>query len=65
MEAGEYGLTRRTFRRAPSRGGRRRRAAVDFVVQRFFRVFLFNFFFLRTHTACRKHEAHLPHLPLY
>ena len=43
MEAGEYGLTRGMFRRAPSRGGRGRRAAVDFVVccgwGGFFRVF--------------------------
>ena len=31
-EACEYGLTRGTFRRTPSRGGRSRRAAVDFVV---------------------------------
>ena len=28
-----------------------------------FRVF-FSFFFLRTHTACCKYEAGLPHLPL-
>ena len=32
METGEYGLTRGTFCRAPSRGGRGRRVAVDFVV---------------------------------
>ena len=31
----------------------------------FFRVFFFGFFFLRTHTACCKCEAALPHLPLY
>ena len=30
-----------------------------------FFVFFFSFFFLRTHTACRKYEAALPHLPLY
>ena len=32
MKAGEYGLTRGTCGRMPSRGGRDRRAAVDFVV---------------------------------
>ena len=54
MEAAECGLTRGTFRRAPPRGGRGRRAAVDFVVcfewGGFFPFFLF-VFFLRTHTA--------------
>ena len=30
-----------------------------------FCVFFFLFFFLRTHTACRKYAAELPHLPLY
>ena len=25
----------------------------------------FRFFFLRTHTACCKYEATMPHLPLY
>ena len=44
------------FRRTPSRGGRGRRAAVDFVVcfgwGRFFRgFFVFRFFFLQTQTA--------------
>ena len=29
-----------------------------------FRVFV-SFIFLRTHTACCKYEAALPHLPLY
>ena len=51
MEAGEYGLTRGTyfvFRRAPSRGGRGRRAAVDYVVcfrWAYFFVFIFVFDF--------------------
>ena len=31
----------------------------------FFVFFLLDFFFPRTHTACCKHEAALPHLPLY
>ena len=58
------------FRRTPSRGGRGRRAAVDFVVcfgwGDFFRFYFFSdFFFLRTHVACCKYEAALPHLPLY
>ena len=51
------------FCRAPSRVGRGRRAAVDFVVCFgwggyffvFFRFYLF--VFLRTHTACCKYEA--------
>ena len=30
-----------------------------------FSVIFFRFFFLRTHTACCKYEATLPHLPLY
>ena len=49
------------FRRAPSRGGRGRRAAVDIVVcfgrGGFFVVFFRFVFFLRTHTAYSKHEA--------
>ena len=59
------------FRSAPSRGGLGRPADVDFVVcfggGGFFWcfVFLFVFFLLRTHTACWKYEAALPHLPLY
>ena len=57
------------FRRAPSRGGRGRRAAVDIVVcfgrSRFFIVFVFFVFLLRTHTAYSKYEATLPHLHLY
>ena len=31
----------------------------------FFRVFFPPVFFLRTHTACCKYAAELPHLPLY
>ena len=71
MEAGEYGQTRGT--RFVARclevvavaglmwvswcvfGG------ADF----FFRVFFPDILFLRTHTACCKYEAALPHLPLY
>ena len=49
------------FRRAPSRGGRGRWAAVDIVVclgrGDFFHVFYFDFVFLRTHTAYCKYEA--------
>ena len=33
-----------------------------FWVGRFFLCFLFDFFFPRTHTACCKYEAALPHL---
>ena len=64
MEAGEYGRTRGTCfiaRRLEvvAVAG----AAVNFVVcfgwGGFFR------FFFRTHTACCKYEAALPHLPLY
>ena len=51
------------FRRSPSRDGRGCRTAVDFVV-----CFgcgsiscVFFLFFLRTHTACCKYEAALPH----
>ena len=56
------------FRRAPSRDGRGRPAAVDFVVC--FGCggisFLFLFvFFLRMHKACCKDEAALSHFPLY
>ena len=58
------------FRLEPSRGGRGRRAAVAVVVcfgwGGFFRVFFSSIcFILRTHTACCKYEAALPHLPLY
>ena len=64
MEAGKYGLTRGTC----------------FVAYRLEVVVVagllwiswcvlgaagFRFFFLRTHTACRKYEATMPHLPLY
>ena len=56
------------FRRTPSRSGRGRRAAVNFVVcfgcGGFF-CFFVSVFFLRTHTACWKYEAALSHLPLY
>ena len=30
-----------------------------------FFVFFFRFFFVRTHTACCKYEATLPHIPIY
>ena len=57
------------FRRAPSRGGRGRQAAVDFVVcfgwDGTFSFFFSRSFFLGTHTACCKDENALPHLPLY
>ena len=59
------------FRRPPSRGGRGRRSAVDsgcVLGAAGFRVFFsaLLFFFLRTHTACCKYEAAMPHhLPLY
>ena len=48
----------------PSRVGRGRRAAVDFVVcfgwgGEFFGFFFSSLFFIRTHTACCKHEARL------
>ena len=70
MEAREYGLTRGTcFRHDPSRVGRGRRAAVDFVVRfgwgGIFCCFFVCVFFLRTHTACCKYEVALPYLPLY
>ena len=67
MEAGEYGLKRGTCVVA------RRLEVVTvagllwiswcFWVRQDF-VFLF-VLFLRTHTACCKYEAALPHLPLY
>ena len=57
------------FRRAPSRGDRGRLAAVDFVLcfgwGGFFRNFSSILYFFRTHMACCKYEAALPHLPLY
>ena len=70
MEAGEYGLTRGMCFVA------RRLAVVAvagllwifrgvFWVGRIFRVFFFDLFFLRTHTACCKYEDPLPRLPLY
>ena len=69
MEAGEYGLTRVTCFFA-------RRVEVVAVAGLLwiswcvlgaagFRVFFSIFVFLRTHTACRRYEAVLPHLPLY
>ena len=72
MEAGDYALTRRTCFVAShlevvAVAGP---LTVDFVVcfgwGGFF-VFFFDFFFpsKRTHTACYKYEAALPHLPLY
>ena len=69
MEAGEYGLTRGAYFVA-------RRLEVVAVAgllwiswcvlggADFSGVFFFDFFFLRTHTACCKYEATLPHLPL-
>ena len=70
MEAGEYGLMRGTCFLAC-------RLELDAVAgllwislcvlggADFFSVIFFDFFFLRMHTACCKHEATLPHLPLY
>ena len=70
VEAGKYGLTRG----ACSVERRLEVVAVaDFGVcyacgeifsRLFFRDYVF-VFFLRTHTACRKYEAALPHVPLY
>ena len=58
------------FRRAPSRGGRGCRAAVDYVVcfgwgGIDFVFLFFVFFFSNAHDLCCKYEAPLPHLPLY
>ena len=70
MEAGVYGLTRGTCFLAY-------RLELDAVARLlwiswcvlgaadFFYVFFSILFFRRTHTACCKHEATLPHLPLY
>ena len=69
MEAGEYGLARRTCFLAC-------RHELDAVAGLLwiswcvlggadFSVFFFSFFFLRTHMACCKYGATLPHLPLY
>ena len=68
MGACEYGLTRRTCFVS------RRLEVVAVVVLLWlswcvlggadFFVFFFRFFFLRTHTACCKYEAALPHSPL-
>ena len=49
MEAGEYELTWDVFRRAPSRGGRGSRAAVDFVLCCGWDVFFFFFFSSNAH----------------
>ena len=68
IEAGEYRLTRETSFVA-------RRLVVVAVARLLwiswcvlgaagFRVFFPRFIFLRTHTACCKYEAALPHLPL-
>ena len=71
MEAGEYGLTRGTlFHRTPSRGGRGRGVAVDFVVcfgwGGFFRVFFFDFFFFeRTRPAASMRPPCLIYLSTY
>ena len=69
MEAGEYGLTRGT-RFVASRlevvavAGLLWFSWCVFGRADFF-SFFFLLFFLRTHTACCKYEAALPHLPLY
>ena len=66
MEAGEYGLTRGTCFVACRHEEVVVGAVVDFVVYFTAGFFVFFFsFFLRTHTACCKCEAALPHLPLY
>ena len=65
MEAGEYELTRGTCFIA-------RRVEVVAVAELLWLSWcvlggadFFVFFFLRTHTACCKYEAGLPHLPLF
>ena len=70
MEAGEYGITRGTCSLASC-------LELDAVFgllwiswcvlggADFFSVSFFSFFFLRTHTACRKYDDTLPHLLLY
>ena len=68
MEAGEYGLKRGTCfvaRRLEvvAVAGLLRIRGV-FLVQRDF-AFFFRIVFLRTHTACCKYVAALPHLPIY
>ena len=75
MEAGEYELPGiygswrvwtnawDVFLRTPFRGGRGGRA--PYFVVRFGCGGISFFFFERTHTACRKYEGALPHLPLY
>ena len=70
MEAGEYGLTRGTCfvaRRLEllAVAGLRWLSWCVLGGEFFFVFCFFRFFLLRTHTACCKHEAALPHLPLY
>ena len=71
MEAGEYGLARGTcFVARCLEVVADARAAVDIVVcfgwgGFFCVIYVDDFFFLRTDTACCKYEAALPHLPLY
>ena len=68
MEAGEYGLTRGTC----FVGRRLEVVAVAGLLSwcvlgaaDYFVFFFSIFFVLRTHTACCKYEAAMPHLPLY
>ena len=67
MEADEYGLTRGKCFVAR----RLEVIAVAGLLWMSWCVFgaagcrFFSFFFLRTHTACCKYEAALPHIPLY
>ena len=65
MEAGEYELTWDVFRREPFRGGRGRRAAVDFVVCFGWGVFL-QFFLVSSNSRglLQVYEVALPHLYL-
>ena len=57
------------FHSMSCRVGRGRQAAVDFMLcfgwGGIFRVFFFDLFCVRTHTACCKYEVTLPHLPHY
>ena len=69
MKAGEYGLTRGTcFIRRPLElvavAGMLWISWCVLGAMDFF-AFFFSILFLRTHTACRKFEAALPHLPFY
>ena len=70
MEAGEYGLTRGTCfvaRRLEvvAVGGLLWISSGVLDGADFFVFFFFDFFFLRTHTACCTYEAPLPHSPIY